>query len=353
MARAKKSPKALLIPTLIAILATALLFAFRPAEIREFLHLDHLGAKVLWPMLRAMFFMAVGLAAAMLIESLGWTERLGRLAAPLTRRARLPEVAAASFTTALVSNPAANALLSGALEKNEIDPRTLAVANLLNGSWPSFIVHLPSTLVIAASLAGRAGLAYTAIMFGAATLRLLGAALLGRLILPPPAASKKTGPPAQKKKTLAEIWPGLRGRLRRRLITLLSMAGPLFYLITLAADLGFFEAVKDYSAQHLPDFFLPVEAATLIVFSLTAEFSSGFVAAGALIQNSTLTVAQAAAALIIGNIIATPIRVLRWQLAPFLAYFQVRLGLFLILCNQGFRVLSLAAALFIFWQLCA
>lgn len=303
-------------------------------------------------MLRVMFFMAMGLTAAMVIEALGWTMTLGKLVAPLTRRARLPRAAAASFTTALISSPAANALLSEALDKKEISPRMLAVANLLNGSWPSFIVHLPSTLVVATSFAGLAGLAYTAIMFCAATLRLIGAALLGRLILPPLAETEAAeGSGSVKGISFKEIWPGLRQRLVKRLTTMFSLAVPVFYLVTLAAALGFFAAIRDYSAAHLPDFFLPVEAAALIVFSLTAEFSSGFVAAGAMIHNSTLTVAQAAAALILGNIIATPIRVLRWQLAPFLGFFRARLGLTLIVCNQAFRVASLILALFIFWRI--
>lgn len=304
-------------------------------------------------MLRVMFFMALGLTAAMAIEALGWTMTLGRLVAPLTRRARLPKAAAASFTTALVSSPAANALLSEALDKKEITPRMLAVANLLNGSWPSFIIHLPTTLVVSTSFAGPAGLAYTSIMFAAATLRLVGAALLGRLILPPLVEETEARRPAEEpRRKFKDIWPGLRQRLVKRLTVLFSMAIPIFYLVTLIAALGFFTAIRDFSTAHLPDFFLPVEAAALIIFSLTAEFSSGFVAAGAMIHNSTLTVAQAAAALILGNIIATPIRVLRWQLAPFLGFFRVRLGLTLILCNQAFRVGSLILALFIFWQIC-
>ena len=350
MARSKKSPWALSIPTIVAVICTVGAALFRPAEVAAFLHLNHLGEAVLRPLIRAMFFMGVGLAAAMAIEALGWTVTLGRLAAPLTRRARLPQVAAASFTTALVSNPAANAMLSEALDKKEISPRALAVANLLNGSWPSFIVHLPTTLVVSTSFAGRAGLAYTGVMFFAATVRLVAAAVLGRFILPPVDSGPAQGPPPGRK-TLREVWPGLRQRLTRRLITLISVAAPVYFLITLAADLGLFTAIKDYSARHLPDFFLPVEAAALIIFSFTAEFSSGFVAAGALIQNSTLTTAQAAGALIIGNIIATPIRVLRWQLAAFLGFFQVRLGLILIFCNQTFRVLSLILSLFLFWQL--
>lgn len=352
MARSKKKPWAAWIPTLLAVGATIAAVLVWPDETEAFLRPGHLWAKVFWPMLRVMFFMALGLTAAMAIEALGWTMTLGRLAAPLTRRARLPKAAAASFTTALVSSPAANALLSEALDKKEITPRMLAVANLLNGSWPSFIIHLPTTLVVSTSFAGPAGLAYTSIMFAAATLRLVGAALLGRLILPPLVQEEEAPKPVEEaRRKFKDIWPGLRQRLVKRLTVLFSMAIPIFYLVTLIAALGFFTAIRDFSTAHLPDFFLPVEAAALIIFSLTAEFSSGFVAAGAMIHNSTLTVAQAAAALILGNIIATPIRVLRWQLAPFLSFFRVRLGLTLILCNQAFRVGSLILALFIFWQI--
>ena len=340
------------IPTIIAAGVTALVAVTYRAETVDFFQ-NHLLDKVAWPLLRVLFFMALGLTAAMVIEAMGWTVTLGRLAAPLTRRARLPRVAAASFTTALVSSPAANGLLSEALDKKEISPKALAVANLLNGSWPSFIVHLPTTLVVSTTLAGKAGLAYTSIMFTAATLRLIGAAALGRFILPPPEdlSISPEAPEANKRKSFKEIWPALRQRLSRRLITLISLAAPIYYLITLAAAVGFFSALQRFSAAHLPDFFLPVEAATLIIFSLTAEFSSGFVAAGALIQNATLTTAQAAAALVIGNIIATPIRVLRWQLGAFIGFFQLRLGLVLIACNQGFRVLSLVLALFLFWTI--
>lgn len=354
MAESKRKKKRSLgpwLPLLLAAISTALCLAAWPGETLDFLRPGNLGGRVLWPMTRLMFFMALGLTAAMVIEALGWTVTLGRLVAPLTRRARLPRAAAASFTTALISSPAANALLSEALDKKEISPRALMVANLLNGSWPSFIVHLPTTLVVSTTFAGRAGLAYTCLMFSAATIRLIGAAVLGRLILPPPADEAGPTPEPTPRKKIGEVWPALRRRLLKRLTTLFSLAVPIFYLVTLGAALGFFEAIRDFSAAHLPDFFLPVEAAALIAFSLIAEFSSGFVAAGAMIQNLTLTVPQAAAALVIGNIIATPIRVLRWQLAPFLGFFGFKSGLTLLVCNQSFRVGSLVLALFIFWQI--
>jgi hypothetical protein len=346
----RKRKTSLWLPTLVAAAVTVLVGLARPEELGAFLAPDLLAAKVVKPLARALVFMGLGLTAAMFIEAKGLSRRLGRLAAPLTNWARLPRTAAASFTLALVSGPAANGLLSEALDRRELEPRALAVANLLNGSWPTFIVHLPSTLAVAAAFAGRAGLAYTAVMFAAATLRLFGAAALGRLILP---EAEAAGPAAggEASRTWREIWPGLKTRLRRRLAALVGVAAPVFYLITLAAQAGLFTWLKEAAAAHFPDFFLPAEGAALVVFAFTSEFSSGFAAAGALIENSSLTVAQAAAALLLGNIIATPIRVMRWQLGAYLGFFQVRLGLFLILCNQSFRILSLGLALAAFWFL--
>ncbi|MGL4209830.1 MAG: hypothetical protein ACRCTY_10640, partial [Candidatus Adiutrix sp.] len=233
----------------------------------NFLQFSHLADKVLRPMVRALGFMAIGLMVAMVIESLGWTVRLATIAAPLTRRARLPQASAASFTTAIVSNPAANAILSEAIERGEVSPRAAMVTNLLNGSWPSFVTHLPTTMVVAFSFAGKAGLAYTVIMFAAATVRLLGASLLGRFILPPTEPWPKTTQTVGRKK-IKDVWPDLRRRLFRRLKLLFSVAVPVYYVVMLIAYLGFFEFVRDFASLHLPNFFLPPEAAALVVFSL-------------------------------------------------------------------------------------
>lgn len=345
MAVSKINRFSIWLPTLTAAAATALCLWLWPIVTISFLKGHLLLTNVIQPLVRTLVFMSLGLTAALIIETTGFSLRLGQLALPLTRWARLPEVAAASFTIALVSNPAANALLSEVLEQRRISTRALIVANLLNGSWPSFIIHLPTTLVVSTSFAGRAGLDYTTIMFAAATLRLFGAALLGRLTLPriPPPAAK----PTETRKIKAN-WPKLRKRLRRRLVNLISVAGPIYYLITLATISGFFKAVEHFVAIHLPGFFLPAKAATLVMFSFTSEFSSGFAAAGVLIQSSDLTVTEAAAALIFGNIIATPLRVLRWQLAAYLSFFQIRLGLSLIFANQAFRILSLGLTLWFF-----
>lgn len=316
----------MLLPSLAAALITAACLVLWPEQTAVFLRPGTLVHQVGKPMARMAAFMAMGLTAAMIIEAVGWLSRLARLARPLTSRARLPLSAAAAFPAAFLPGPTANAILSEGFDKKDLSRKSLLVAYLLNSSWPSFIVHLPTTLVVASSFAGLAGLAYTAIMFADATLRLFGAAALGRLFLPvgPVQPANIAAPPG---KPWREAAAEMKERLWKRLISLLSVALPIFFLVSLAAALGLFEALRNFSAAHLPDFFLPAEAAALVAFSLVAEFSSGFAAAGALIESTSLTIPQATAALVVGNIIATPARVLRFQLAALTAFFPLRISL--------------------------
>ena len=60
--------------------------------------LTHLWLHLGWPLVRLLIFLGIGLLAALLIESLGWTKKLAAVARPLTRFARLPQVVGASFS---------------------------------------------------------------------------------------------------------------------------------------------------------------------------------------------------------------------------------------------------------------
>ena len=79
----------------------------------------------------------------------------------------------------------------------------------------------------------------------------------------------------------------------------------------------------------------------MVVLSFAAEFTSGFAAAGALMDAGVLTVKQTVMALLIGNIVAFPIRALRHQLPRYMGIFSPRMGLQILLLGQGFRILSL------------
>ena len=94
-------------------------------------------------------------------------------------------------------------------------------------------------------------------------------------------------------------------------------------------------------AAHVTQAFVPVEALSVIILSFAAEFTSGFAAAGALLEAGVLTVKQTVLALLIGNILAFPVRALRHQLPRYMGIFGPKTGFQLLLLGQSYRILSL------------
>jgi hypothetical protein len=79
---------------------------------------------------------------------------------------------------------------------------------------------------------------------------------------------------------------------------------------------------------------------SVVIFSLVAEFTSGFAAAGALLEAGALTVRETVIALLLGNVVATPVRALRHQLPYYMGIFRPKLGVLLIVLGQTLRVIS-------------
>ena len=79
----------------------------------------------------------------------------------------------------------------------------------------------------------------------------------------------------------------------------------------------------------------------MIILSFAAEFTSGFAAAGALLDAGVLTIKQTVLALLIGNILAFPVRALRHQLPRYIGIFSPKMGTEILLMGQGFRICSL------------
>ena len=86
---------------------------------------------------------------------------------------------------------------------------------------------------------------------------------------------------------------------------------------------------------------MPVESLSVVILSFAAEFTSGFAAAGALMEAGVLTVKQTVIALLMGNVLAFPIRALRHQIPRYMGIFSPKMGLQLLLSGQVFRVVSI------------
>ncbi len=324
------------------------------------------------PLLHMLVTMGVGLAVGLAVEAFGWTPLLARLARPVTRWGRLPDDSGAAFATAFLSAAASNSLLMEAHTAGRLSPRELRLSYLLNSGLPVFLLHLPTTFFVVGPLARTAGIIYLTLNGVAALLRTALVLLLTRRAGPPekaggppsgqlsasPRASAShmsgshiSGPdaPATLPERLRSALTLVGTRFRRRIGRMALFTAPTYLAMYALHQAGVFDALRDLAAGGLGLGILPVEAAGVVVFSAAAEFSAGVAAAAALLDAGSLDTAQTALALVLGTIVATPIRALRHQLPSHTGIFTPRLGLVLLVQSQLFRVASLAAVTAAWW----
>lgn len=281
--------------------------------------------------------LAAGLAAGLAIEGGGWAPMLARLASPVMRWGRLPEACGAAFTTAFLSAAAANSLLMEAYREGRITLREMRLGYLMGTGLPVFLLHLPTTFFIVTPLARGAGVTYLAINGLAALLRTVGVLVATRLTTMPHTAGE--APRTHHTPRTRTLRP-FAERFRMRLTRLVLFTAPTYLLMYALHQGGVFDVLRNATAHWLTDGFLPVEAAGVLVFSVASEFSSGVAAAGALLAAGSLTTRETVLALIIGGIIATPLRAIRHQFPAHAGIFTPALGLSLLVQSQLLRIAS-------------
>ncbi len=222
---------------------------------------------------------------------------------------------------------------------------------MANNGLPTFFLHLPTTFFILTPLVGGAGVIYLGLNFLAALGRTGTILLWSRFSLPARSCQVEVAGKSASKpwpQILAAVWRKFQGRFLR----LVSYTLPIYLLIFELSEAGFFQWLRQETASLVKVTFLPVEAASVVIFAVAAEFSSGAAAAGALLAAGSLTIPQTVTALILGAIVATPIRALRHQLPTHMGIFSPKLGGQLLLASQSLRVLSLAVvvSLYLWWS---
>jgi hypothetical protein len=243
---------------------------------------------------------------------------------------------------AFVSGVSANAMLVEFYRERKISRRELFLTNLIN-QFPAYFLHLPTTFFIVMPLTGRAGALYFLLTFAAALARTLLLLCYGRLRLPPPveAVPAPVDPDCRKAAAWREALAGMRRKLPRRMTMVAVYVVPVYVAVFLANHMGWFGFMQDALAHLVVSSFIPVESLSVVVLSFVAEFTSGFAAAGALLEAGILTVKQTVLALLIGNILAFPIRALRHQLPHYMGIFQPKMGTQLLVMGQALRIGSL------------
>lgn len=298
---------------------------------------------LIWPLLRLLGYVSISLFLANLIESLNWTTKIAALARPLLRLGNLSDISSASFTMALFSGISANTMLSEAYEQNKISRKELILANLFN-SMPTYFLHLPTVSFITAPMIKGAAIIYVGITFSAAILRTFSILVISRFILPRPERNNEMqveGP-----KEAGDGWNAILEkswmRFRKRIRSIIRFTIPIYIIIFWLHKAGIFTTMEKMMATYFS--FLPwltPQSMGIITLQIAAEFTAGLAAAGALLQAGSMTYREIILALLVGNILSSPIRAIRHQFPYYAGIFQPKVAAELIFYNQIFRIGSL------------
>ncbi|MDY6824596.1 MAG: nucleoside recognition protein [Thermodesulfobacteriota bacterium] len=301
---------------------------------------EQAGRRLLLPLLRLMGFITLGLAAGQIIEASGWTHALSVLARPFFRFGNLGERCSAAFTAAFISGVTANAMLLDFYREKTITRQQLFLTNFVN-QLPAYFLHLPTTFFIVLPLTGKAGVLYYVLTLLATLIRTALFLVYGRLFIKTPeTVTSDTGRTGHRKPNTG-IFQGIRRKLPARVMSVAVYVLPIYIAVFVVNELGFFKLANQFVTRTFTLTFLPVESLSVVVLSFAAEFTSGFAAAGALLDAGVITVRQTVMALLIGNVLAFPVRALRHQLPRYMGIFSPKMGAQILLLGQLFRVLSI------------
>lgn len=306
-----------------------------------------LWLELFWPLIRIIGLVIFGLVIANLIESLAWAKRITGLAAPFTKLAHLSGVGAAAFSLAFVSGVSANSLLAEAYDKAEITKRELVLANLFN-SLPRFFLHLPTVFFLTLPFIHSAAFLYVGLTLLAAVIQTCIVIIIGRMLLEKPETStgQDLTEPDQKKKTWQTIFKRLRKRIKRILLFLV----PIYSLFFVLNRYGYFQVFEEWIVKKawFLDWLHP-GSLSIIILHVTAEFSAGLAAASALIAGNNMTGEQVVLALMIGNLLATPVRAIRHQFPYYSGIYPFKTAIELILLSQTMRAVCIIFVTFGFY----
>lgn len=290
--------------------------------------------QVVVPILRITFFISLGLFVANFIESLNWTHRLAALARPLIKLGNLSSVTGASFSVAFFSGVSANTMLSEAFDKGQMTKKELILANLFN-SLPRFFLHLPTVFFLTAPLIKFGAILYVGLTFCAATLQTLLVVLAGKMLLPVQQSMIVEVPEPPAKSNIKDAVSKSIKRLKKRIFKILRFMVPIYLLFFILNRFGLFEQLETFlvsSGWFLS--WLNPQALGIVVLHVTTELSAGLAAASVLLAENSLTYKEVVLALLVGNILSTPIRAIRHQYPYYSGIYSPQLALELVGISQ-------------------
>ncbi|MBU0480093.1 MAG: hypothetical protein KKG47_03210 [Proteobacteria bacterium] len=295
-----------------------------------------------WPLIRLTFFISLGILVGNFIEALNWTSRMAKLSAPLIRAGNLSDVSGASFSLSFFSGVSGNTMLAEAYDQKRITKTELVLGNLFN-SLPAYFLHLPTMFFITVPLIRGAAVVYVGLTLLAAFLRTFLVLFIGRFVLPKRDRVCIDCEIRRGEKISAEsAWRKTLSRFKLRILRVMMFTVPIYTSFVILKQFAFFAWLEGLIASHLSFLtWLHPESLGVIVFQVVAEFTAGLAAAGVLLESGTMNGREIILALLVGNILSSPVRGIRHQFPVYAGIFTPKLALELIFYSQAFRVGSM------------
>ncbi len=295
------------------------------------------------PLLNIFTGLALGVFLASLLEAFNITKQIAKITKPFVRYAHLSDVSAAAFAVALFSPASANAMLGEALYDKKLSEKEVIISNLFN-SLPSTLTHIPTFFLMSFALIGKAAVIYTLISMCTAVCRTVATIFVGRFLLP--ASNVRTLGVTQKfaeeippwQKALQSAWK----RFKKRMPRMLFIGIPIYFVMYYLQHFGYFDLFEKFLVENLGFDFLKPESISIIVFYMAAELRASLIAGGTAYQAGSITANEVVLALLIGNVLSTPMRGIRHQLPAYASYYPTGFAVKLIFYNQFSRITSLA-----------
>ena len=280
-----------------------------------------------------------------LLQEYGVIRKLDFLVRPLIRGANLPEGSGAFLVTSLASGTASYSMLGDHRQKGELDDTKVIVISIMNTFFHHIHHFFTYWVPVAIPLLGlRTGLMYVSLRMTIGLLMTLSAVVIGRVFI-------------KKSDGVLSAWEGHSGEGNSVKVNhavsgtkkTLSVILPRLYIVYIIAvaflATGYMDSIGDAAEPLAHVFGLPGEAITIIAIQLV-DVTSGYVVAGALLQNGTLNSFQAVITLLLGTMITLSMTYAKHSLPTKIVFFGARLGTKVAVYNLVLNIsLSLVALL--------
>lgn len=278
--------------------------------------------------------MIAGVFLAEVLVALNIAGKIAVFSRPLTSFARLREECGTSFLMAFVSPPAANAMLLDYHTKEIISRKELIIAATMN-SFPTVVMHWRYLLPVYIPLLGIPGLIYFGLLMLVGLAKTVVIMFYGRAILTPSPCTPVTSreePTVTFREALETAWTSSKKILKR----LLSITVPTIVIVAFLINAGVFDLLARWMQGAGGAFPVPPEGFAIIAAQF-GSFVAGASVASTLLAAGDMTWQQIVVTLLVGNVLTSVTRSIRWLGSSYIAIFGVRTGAEIMLVSTGLR----------------